>query len=79
MAVAPLVALGTHLLVLRSYDDADKLIDKPEWWTPLPEGPKERGRRRDRDARGTDKRLKCARGTGSTKFISAFRCLSASF
>ena len=31
-----------HLLVLRWYDDAEKLIDKPEWWAPLPEGPKER-------------------------------------
>jgi hypothetical protein len=31
-----------HLLVLRWYDDAEKLIDKPEWWRPLPEGPKER-------------------------------------
>ena len=36
------IRVGTHLLVLRWYDDAEKLIDKPEWWTPLPEGPKER-------------------------------------
>ena len=36
------IRVGTHLLVLRWYNDADKMIDKPEWWTPLPEGPKER-------------------------------------
>ena len=30
-----------HLLVLRWYDDAEKLIDKPEWWRPLPDGPDE--------------------------------------
>jgi hypothetical protein len=31
-----------HLLGLRWYDDAEKLIDRPEWWMPLPDGPQER-------------------------------------
>ena len=30
-----------HLLVLRWYDDAERMIDRPEWWRPLPEGPSE--------------------------------------
>jgi hypothetical protein len=29
------------LLVLRWYDDAERLIDRPEWWTPLPAAPSE--------------------------------------
>jgi hypothetical protein len=34
--------LVAHLLVLRWHDDAEKLIDKPEWWMPLPKRPQER-------------------------------------
>jgi hypothetical protein len=29
------------LLVLRWYDDAERLIDRPEWWMPLPAAPSE--------------------------------------
>jgi hypothetical protein len=33
-----------RLLVLRWYDDAEKLIDRPEWWMALPKGPKAEGK-----------------------------------
>ena len=42
-------------LLLRWYDDAEKMIDKPEWWRPLPPGPKDREAEKARGGHSIEK------------------------
>jgi hypothetical protein len=56
-----------HLLVLRWYDDAEKMIDLPGWWMHLPAGPKDR--EAPKGSRRTRIDGEAREGPGPTTFI----------